>query len=245
MGQGWDRAGRVGPWGARTPGAGGPAWRPAGGRALALAAAMVWAAGCGPSSPPDEGTPAPTASAAALTPTDPAALSPSPTSTSPASGRTPTPQGPTPTTQGPEPTPAATAPARTPLPAGALANVLAVNVTGQEGAYTFAVTVKSPDTGCEHYADWWEVVSPDGSLIYRRILDHSHVDDQPFTRSGGPVAVSAQDELIVRAHMNEDGYGGRAERGTPSSRFEGDDSVGPEWHPELGSAAPLPESCAF
>ena len=57
------------------------------------------------------------------------------------------------------------------------ANVLSVQVTDNPGAYQFAVEIASPDTGCEQYADWWEVVSQDGQLLYRRILLHSHVDE--------------------------------------------------------------------
>ena len=37
-----------------------------------------------------------------------------------------------------------------------VADVTAVEVRGEEGAYTFSVTVSSPDTGCDQYADWWE-----------------------------------------------------------------------------------------
>jgi hypothetical protein len=97
--------------------------------------------------------------------------------------------------------------------------VRAVEVQGSAGDYTFSVTVESPDIGCEQYADWWEVVSPDGTeLIYRRILAHPH-DEQPFTRSGGPVLVAADSTVVVRAHMNTVGYGGQALRGTPSAGF--------------------------
>ena len=83
-----------------------------------------------------------------------------------------------------------------------------VKVSGNENAYSFAVTLKSPDSGCKQYADWWEVISEDGkTLIYRRILAHSHVDEQPFTRSGGAVAIAANTEVIIRAHMFPSGYG--------------------------------------
>ncbi len=60
------------------------------------------------------------------------------------------------------------------------AEVSEVEATGQANNYTLAVTVSSPDTGCDSYADWWEVITPEGELLYRRVLLHSHVDEQPF-----------------------------------------------------------------
>ena len=73
---------------------------------------------------------------------------------------------------------------------------VSVDVTGEENAYTFSIGILSPDTGCDQYADWWEIVSLDGDLIYRRILAHSHVNEQPFVRSGGPVAIHEELSLI-------------------------------------------------
>ena len=126
-----------------------------------------------------------------------------------------------------------------------VADVTAVRVSGDPGRYTFAVTLRSADTGCEQYADWWEVVTPDGELIYRRILAHSHVDEQPFTRSGGPVDIQAAARVIVRAHMNEVGYGGVAYAGSPNTGFEPERSVGSDLAPDLADATPLPDGCAF
>jgi len=82
------------------------------------------------------------------------------------------------------------------------ADVAAVRVSGAPGDYRFSVTLSSPDTGCDQYADWWEVITTDGELVYRRILAHSHVNEQPFTRSGGPVELQETTKAIVRAHMN-------------------------------------------
>lgn len=125
-----------------------------------------------------------------------------------------------------------------------LAVVSAVSISGETGNYSFSVTVESPDTGCNQYADWWEVISLEGDLLYRRILTHSHVDEQPFTRSGGPVAVSSDREITIRAHMNSSGYGeqvftGSVDQGllqqTISSSFAG----------QLEIVDPLPTGCAF
>jgi len=124
------------------------------------------------------------------------------------------------------------------------ANVLSVQVTGSPGAYQFAVEVSSPDTGCDQYADWWEVISEDGQLLYRRILLHSHVDEQPFIRSGGPVDIGVDTLVYVRAHMNTSGYGGQVVKGTVQDRFmpvEVEASFGAD----LERVPPQPEDCAF
>lgn len=105
------------------------------------------------------------------------------------------------------------------LDPGEFADVLKVVVLGNEGEYEFQVTVSSPDTGCEKYADFWEVVSKDGELIYRRILAHSHVNEQPFTRSGGPVPILSDQSVWVRAHINTAGYGGTAYFGAATNGF--------------------------
>jgi len=116
---------------------------------------------------------------------------------------------------------------------------------GSAQAYTFEVTLRSPDTGCEQYANWWEVVRPDGTLVYRRILAHSHPGEQPFARSGGPVAIAADDEVIVRGHMHPGGYGGAAFRGSAAGGFAVDVSVGASFAADLASAEPQSTGCAF
>ena len=126
---------------------------------------------------------------------------------------------------------------------GRRADATDVQVTGSEGAYTFSVTVQSPDTGCQRYADWWEVVSAEGELLYRRVLLHSHVTEQPFTRSGGPVDISAEQEVWIRAHMHPEGYGGTSQFGSVARGFQVveprlDDAV-------LAKMEPLPSDCAF
>ena len=124
------------------------------------------------------------------------------------------------------------------------AEVLSVQVNGSEMAYSFSVEVHSPDTGCDQYADWWEVVSQDTILKYRRILAHSHVDEQPFRRSGGIVPIHAAEEVYIRAHMNTLGYGVKALMGSVKAGFQPviiDTSFGGH----LIHTAPLPDGCAF
>jgi len=130
------------------------------------------------------------------------------------------------------------------MPETQFADVLSVQVTGSPGAYQFGVEVSSPDTGCEQYADWWEVVSEDGQLLYRRILLHSHVDEQPFVRSGGSVDISADTLVYVRAHMNTSGYGGQVVKGTVQDGFKlVEMEIG--FGSGLERVPPQPEDCAF
>jgi hypothetical protein len=124
------------------------------------------------------------------------------------------------------------------------ADVIGVQVSGSPGAYQFNVTIKSPDTGCKQYADWWEVVSEDGKLRYRRVLLHSHVDEQPFTRSGGPVSIQADTVVWVRAHMNTGGYGGVAFKGSAKVGFK-QAVPDAEFAVGLAKQAPLPDGCDF
>lgn len=124
------------------------------------------------------------------------------------------------------------------------ADVLSVKVSGKSGAYSFSVEVASPDTGCAQYADWWEVLTEEGELVYRRILSHSHTAEQPFVRSGGPVATEAETILIVRAHMHPEGYGGKAMKGTAAAGFEAIEFEA-EFATDVETRPPQPDGCAF
>ena len=98
------------------------------------------------------------------------------------------------------------------------ADVLYVRaVETDSGIWTFHVTVDHPDTGWEDYADGWDVVTPDGSILktdpedpFTRLLLHPHENEQPFTRSQSriqiPVGVT---KVRVRAHDLVDNFGGR------------------------------------
>jgi hypothetical protein len=130
------------------------------------------------------------------------------------------------------------------IPESIVANVLSVEVTGQANSYQFNVQISSPDTGCDQYADWWEVLSEDGQLLYRRVLLHSHVNEQPFTRSGGLVTINEGAIIIVRAHMNKGGYGGQVIKGSALSGFEAVETES-GFAADVESLPPLPEDCTF
>ncbi|MDB9526640.1 hypothetical protein PN498_11615 [Oscillatoria sp. CS-180] len=125
------------------------------------------------------------------------------------------------------------------------ADVTAVEIASQNvNGYTFAVTIESPDTGCDQYANWWEVVTQDGELVYRRILVHSHVDEQPFRRTGGPVNVQPDQVVIVRAHMDPHGYGTQAMQGSANDGFS-EVMLPEEFASDLATADPQPTGCAY
>ena len=91
------------------------------------------------------------------------------------------------------------------------ADVVAVEVVRDgAGVYRFHVTVAHGDTGWDHYADKWEVLAPDGSLLGTRVLAHPHENEQPFTRSLGGVAIpQGVDRVTIRAHDSVHEYGGK------------------------------------
>jgi hypothetical protein len=90
-------------------------------------------------------------------------------------------------------------------------------VEAADGAWTFHVAVQHPDTGWEDYADGWDVLTPDGTVLkpdpdspFTRLLLHPHENEQPFTRSqSGIVIPSGVIQVRVRAHDLVDGFGGR------------------------------------
>ena len=76
--------------------------------------------------------------------------------------------------------------------------------------YFFKVTVRHADEGWDHYANKWDVVAPDGTVLGTRTLYHPHVDEQPFTRSLSDVEIPAPiTEVTVRAHDSVHENGGK------------------------------------
>jgi Tol biopolymer transport system component len=85
------------------------------------------------------------------------------------------------------------------------------------GIWRFDVTVHHPDTGWEDYANGWNVVLPDGTVLksspddpFTRLLLHPHETEQPFTRSQSGLRIPEDVTTVtVRAHDLVDGWGGR------------------------------------
>lgn len=86
-----------------------------------------------------------------------------------------------------------------------------------DGTWRFDVTVRHPDTGWEDYANGWDVVLPDGTVLkaspdddFTRLLLHPHENEQPFTRSQSGLSIpEGVTTVTVRAHDLVDGWGGQ------------------------------------
>jgi hypothetical protein len=65
------------------------------------------------------------------------------------------------------------------------------------------------NTGCDHYADGFEILAPHGPLLGTRRLLHPHVDEQPFTRSLSDVSIPGGiTEVLVHACESVHEYDG-------------------------------------
>jgi hypothetical protein len=84
---------------------------------------------------------------------------------------------------------------------GGEADVEFVSLVRNGDTWDISVTVRHQDTGWDHYADWWRVVTPDGTELTRRVLLHPHEDEQPFTRDLLNVQIPPQyRSIIIEAH---------------------------------------------
>jgi hypothetical protein len=90
------------------------------------------------------------------------------------------------------------------------ADVISASAKCSASICTFTVTVRHDDEGWQHYANAWEVVAPDGSVLATRVLEHPHVDEQPFTRELRGVKMPTGIESVrIRARDSVHGFGGR------------------------------------
>jgi len=79
-----------------------------------------------------------------------------------------------------------------------------------KNTYHFSVTVFHQDTGWKHYANKWDIIGKDGTILGTRTLLHPHVNEQPFTRSLSNVVIPVGIKtVIIRAHDSVHKYGGK------------------------------------
>lgn len=94
---------------------------------------------------------------------------------------------------------------------GGPADVIDVQVDcNAERICDFAVTVRHDDDGWEHYANRWEILSPDGDVIGVRELLHPHDNEQPFTRALSGIQIpDGIHSVLIRAVDSRHGGGGK------------------------------------
>lgn len=74
-------------------------------------------------------------------------------------------------------------------------------------SWTIAVTLQHADTGWDHYADGWRVVTHDGEVLGHRTLYHPHVNEQPFTRNLSNVTIPDEiNTVFIEAHDKVHGW---------------------------------------
>ena len=82
-----------------------------------------------------------------------------------------------------------------------------------DGSYRFDVTLRHADTGWEHYADRWEVLTTSGEILATRVLYHPHESEQPFTRSLSDVKIpDGVRQVVIRGHDSVHGYSGKEKK---------------------------------
>jgi hypothetical protein len=123
------------------------------------------------------------------------------------------------------------------------ADVLTVGFGGGNLDYQVSPTIRSPDLGCEQYVDWWEVITPQGELIFRRTFESPHIDEQPFTDIVQHVPIESDVPYIYRAHMFPDGYGGAYRFQTQTGQDVDDPTDYASMFPELADKGPQPPPC--
>ncbi len=88
--------------------------------------------------------------------------------------------------------------------------VSASAVCHQDSTCDFTVTVRHEDSGWDHYANQWEILSLNEEPLGVRVLHHPHVNEQPFTRSLTGVSIPPSLKKVkIRARDSVHGYGGK------------------------------------
>ncbi|MDH5258141.1 MAG: hypothetical protein OEX07_09025 [Gammaproteobacteria bacterium] len=84
-------------------------------------------------------------------------------------------------------------------------NVEFVNKGGS--SWRVNTTLKHGDTGWDHYADAWRVMTESGKQLGKRVLFHPHEDEQPFTRSLSDLNIPVNEKIVyIEAHDKVHGW---------------------------------------
>ena len=78
-----------------------------------------------------------------------------------------------------------------------------------DSKYRINTTLKHDDTGWEHYANRWDVMTADGTVLGSRELAHPHVNEQPFTRSLTLTIPADIKSVTIQANDLVHGLGGK------------------------------------
>jgi hypothetical protein len=74
-------------------------------------------------------------------------------------------------------------------------------------SWTISVTLQHGDTGWDHYADGWRVVTREGKVLGHRTLYHPHVNEQPFPRNLSNITIPAEiNTVFIEAHDKVHGW---------------------------------------
>ena len=69
--------------------------------------------------------------------------------------------------------------------------------------FDIAVTIRHADTGWDHYAKEWVIITDGDKQLAKRTLHHPHVNEQPFTRYSRDVHIPEDAKrVMIRAKDN-------------------------------------------
>lgn len=130
----------------------------------------------------------------------------------------------------------------------------AVVLSASAEGNSLEVTIQSSDYSCEQRASWWEVITPDGELVARQLIDTIHRDKQPFTNQLSSVNLNPDQEVLIRAYFwgsygydsnlgrDRTGYTDQALRGSIDNGFKSV-RISPYFARWLENDEPQPGKC--
>ncbi|MDC9728011.1 MAG: hypothetical protein PSN04_01625 [Methyloprofundus sp.] len=86
-------------------------------------------------------------------------------------------------------------------------SILAAEFLKTNNNWRVNVTLKHGDTGWDHYANIWQITDVNGNVLASRLLQHPHVNEQPFTRALSGVSIpKGSTKLYIEAHDKVHGW---------------------------------------